>query len=172
MTSPTSDPTVEHLAALFRGHPAWVDAADHISRRATSNVYFRHRPGEVWHLHQQAGRTQLVPGPTPDPDFVFRFTPAAVERLGNVQGGIGAFAIELFSCVLDDDPEQGVELRVVAGFTRLAARGYVRLLLAAGPQVLAFGQRHGVPSLGALRRFVAQMRARGPADWETAPENR
>jgi hypothetical protein len=42
----------------------------------------------------------------------------------------------------------------------------VKLLLAAGPRVLAFGAAHGVRTLGALRRLVSDFRARGPADWE------
>jgi hypothetical protein len=42
----------------------------------------------------------------------------------------------------------------------------VNLLLAAGPPVLAFGAGHGIRTLGALRRFVADLRTRGPADWE------
>jgi hypothetical protein len=45
-------------------------------------------------------------------------------------------------------------------------RGYVKLLVVAGPPVLAFGATHGILTLGALRRFVAGLRSRGAADWE------
>ncbi len=58
-------------------------------------------------------------------------------------------------------------LRIVAGFPRLVRRGYLGLLLASGPRVLAFGASHGVRTVGALRRLVAQLRDSGPADWET-----
>jgi len=164
-----SDPIVVRLAALFREHPAWVAAARHLSRRATSSVYFSHRPGETWQLEQQAGVTRLLPGAAADPDFVFRFTPRAVDRLEAVRGGIGDFAVELFTLMLEEDPELHVGFRIVPGFARLATRGYLRLVLAAGPKVLAFGATHGIHSLPALRRFVGELRARGPQEWEMEP---
>jgi hypothetical protein len=161
------DPAVDRLAALFFEHEAWISAARRLDTSATSTVYFSHRPGEVWQLVQREGRTRLLPGSSSDPDLVFRFTPAAVERLEAVEGSIGEFAVELFALMLEDDPELRVGFRVVAGFGRLVMRGYVRLLVAAGPGVVAFGVSHGVGSLPALRRFVAQLRARSAADWET-----
>jgi hypothetical protein len=167
VSSPPPDAHVERLATLFLDHPAWITAAGHVDARATSNVYFSHRPGEVWHLVFRDGRTRLLPGSTSNPDFVFRFTPAAVERLESVEGGIGDFAVELFTLMLEEDPSLQVGFRIVGDFTRLMLRGYVRLLLAAGPRVIAFGATHGVGSLGALRRFVAQLRSRAPMDWET-----
>jgi hypothetical protein len=168
VSSHAPDPSVERLATLFLEHEAWIAAARHLDARATSNVYFSHRPDEAWHLIVLERRTRLLPGGVRDPDFVFRFTPGAVERLENVRGGIGDFAVELFTLMLEEDSELQVGFRIVAGFPRLALRGYVRLLLAAGPRVVAFGATHGVGSLAALRRFVAQLRARGPADWESA----
>jgi hypothetical protein len=170
MATHPQDPVVERLAALFHDHPAWVAAARLLDPRASSRVCFRHRPGELWQLVQRDGRTRLLPGDVSDPDFVFRFAPGAVERLAAVAGGLGAFAVELFSSVLSEDPEQRVDLRIAAGFGRLAARGYVRLLLAAGPRVTAFGLRHGVRSIGALRRLVAELRSHEPAAWETGAD--
>lgn len=166
MTSPRADPVVDRLAGLFREHEAWIAAARHIDPRGTSSVYFSHRPGEAWQLVQREGETRLLAGAAPDPDLVFRFSPGAVERLAATRGGIGAFAVELFTRMLDEDPAQRVEFRIAADFRRLAARGYVRLLLAAGPRVLAFGLAHGVASLGALRRLVAELRSTRPAEWE------
>jgi hypothetical protein len=161
------DAVVERLAGLFGGHPAWVRAARYLSDDASSSVYFSHRPGEVWRLLQVGGVTRLLPGAADDPDFVFRFTPQAVDRLEAVQGGIGDFAVALFELVLAEDPRLRVGLRIAAPFGRLVRRGYLGLLVAAGPRVLAFGGAHGIRSLGALRRFVADIRSRVPADWET-----
>jgi hypothetical protein len=166
-----SDATTDRLAALFRSHPAWVAAAGHLSPEATSNVYFTHRPGEAWRLEQAHGETRLQPGAASDPDFVFRFTPDAVERLAAQEGGIGEFAVTLFTCITADDARSRVDLRIVAGFARLARRGYVRLLLAAGPRVIRFGARHGIRTPGALRRFVAELRRRPAADWEVSAES-
>lgn len=163
MSASGGDDWTERLAKLFAEHPAWVEAARQLSLSATSTAYFSHRPGEPWRLEQRDGTTVLVPGAARDPDFVFRFSPAAIERLEDVDGGIGDFAVALFSQVVDEQ----VDLRIVAGFPRLMRRGYVKLLLVAGPPVLAFGATHGIRTLGALRRFVAGLRSRGPADWET-----
>ena len=156
------DEWIDRLTALFAGHPAWIRAARRLSPDATSTVHFTHRPGEPWHLEMRDGMTRLLPGAANDPDLVFRFSPAAIARLESVQGGIGDFALALFEAIVDGE----VDLRICADFARLAARGYVMLLLAAGTPVLAFGAARGVRTPGALRRLVAQRRTRAPAEWE------
>ena len=166
MSARRRDSTIERLARLFREHPAWVEAARHIGASGMSTVYFSHRPGEPWHLEQVDGESQLLPGAAPDPDFVFLFTPHSVERLEAVDGGVGDFAVELFTLMADVPREEGVRIRIVAGFMRLMVHGYVGLLLAAGPRVLAFGASNGIRSIGALRRFVANLRSNDAEEWE------
>jgi hypothetical protein len=168
MESGTHDPTPARLARLFAAHPAWRSAARRLSREACSSVYFRQRPGEAWRLERRGEGSQLLPGAASDPDLVFRFTPAAVERLAAVSGGVGDFAVALFDLITSRDPELRVDLRIAAGFPRLVRRGYLGVLAAGGPQVLAFGASHGIRSLAALRRFVSQRRAPAPEDWEKA----
>ncbi len=162
MEAPTHDEWTERLATLFAEQPAWVAAAKHLRYDATSTVFFRHREGEAWRLETHERRTCLLPGAALDPDFVFRFSPASIEVLEAVQGGIGEFAVALFEQITEGE----VDLRIRAGFGRLTMRGYVKLLLAAGPPVLAFGATHGIRTLGALRKFIAELRSRGAADWE------
>lgn len=163
-----ADPVVKSLAELFRAHPVWQRAAEHLSGRAASGAYFVHRPGEAWTLERHAGRTRLVAGTCDDPDLVFRFSAGAVRRLQAVEGDVADFAIALFECILARDPDEHVDLRIAASFGRLLRRGYVRLLLAAGPRLLAFGAAHGVRDVGALRDLVAALRRRTPAPWERA----
>ncbi len=168
MVSNVRDLWIQRLARLFLEHPAWQKAASRIAERSTSTVYFSHVPGEPWHLERREGRTLLLPGAASDPDFVFRFSPTAVERLEQCSGGIGDFAVALFRLMAGEDPEARVDCRIVAGFGRLARRGYVGLLVAGGPGVLAFGASHGVYTLGALRRVVANLRSGGPEPWEAS----
>jgi hypothetical protein len=163
MAATPGDEWIDRLARLYREHPAWIAAARHLDSSASSTVYFSHRPGESWHLQQVGDETRLSPGAAPDPDLVFRFTPASIERLEAVQGAIGDFAVALFELIVADE----VKLRIAASFARLVRRGYVKLLLIAGPPVLAFGAAHGVRTARALRRVVAQVRSRLPLDWET-----
>lgn len=164
-----SDPHVVALTRLFRSHPAWCAAAAHIAEGSTSGVWFLHRPGEPWHLVRERDETWLRPGPAARPDFVFRFSPASIRELEQAGDRVGDFAVRLFELMLEAEPERQVGFRIVAGMTRLLRRGYVGLLLAAGPRVVAFGATHGIRTVGALRRFVAQLRDSGPADWETGP---
>jgi hypothetical protein len=164
---PAADAVVSGLARLFLTHPAWVRAAEKLEPRATSNVYFTHRPGEPWHLERRAGKTRLLPGPASDPDFTFRFTPAAVARLAGVDGDVGSFAVELFRLITESDPELRVDLRVLAPFARLVRRGYLGLLAAGGARVLAFGAARGVRSLAELRKLVEALLRRGPEPWES-----
>lgn len=164
--APNDDPHVERLAWLFREHPAWCEAARRVSDESTSRVLFTHRPGERWHLARQDGESHLLPGDTPDPDFVFRFTPGSIERLARVEGSVGAFAVELFGLIVGEHPDAGVDLRIAAPFPRLVRRGYVALLVASGWRVVAFGARHGVRTLGQLRRLVEKLTSSPPEPWE------
>jgi hypothetical protein len=160
------DPTVSALAALFRDHPAWIQAARHLADRVESAVTFTHRPGEHWRLVRRRGQTLLLPGRARDPDFAFRFAPASVARLAAVEGGVGDFAVELFARIVEPCESKRIELRIVAPFTRLVRRGYVRLLLAAGPKVAAFGAANGIRTIGDLRRLFRRLRdgsVAGPA---------
>jgi hypothetical protein len=166
MGSPAPDPWIARLERLFREHPAWREAARWIDERATSSVFFTHRPGEPWHLERRGDETLLLPGSADAPDFVFRFAPAAIASLEAVRGGPGDFAAELFTLALAEDPATRVDLRIAASFTRLLRRGYVRLLLAAGPRVRALAAAHGVLSVRDLRRLVATLRKHPREAWE------
>lgn len=162
------DPPIERLARLFREHPAWREAARRIDPRSTSTVFFRHRPGEPWHLERRGDQTLLLPGAAADPDFVFRFPPGAIDQLAAVRGNAGDFAAELFTLTLSDDPELRVDIRIAAGFARLLRHGYVRLLVAAGPRVRALGAEHGVIDARSLGRLVSVLRGKDRAEWEDA----
>lgn len=168
MGSPT-DPSIARLARLFREHPAWREAARFIDPRATNDVYFTHRPGEAWHLERRGDETLLLPGAALDPDFVFRFPPAAIARLEAACGGAGDFASELFELLSSEDRETHIDLRIAASFSRLLRRGYVLLLLAAGPRVRAMGVAHGIVDIGSLARRVAQVRKSEREAWELDP---
>jgi len=163
---PAGDRHVEGLARLFREHPAWVEAARHVSEDAQSRVLFTHRPGERWHLAREQGVTRLLAGDVADPDFVFRFSPEAIDRLAGLEGSVGAFAVELFGLIVGEDPRARVDLRIAAPFSRLVRRGYLRLLVASGGRVVAFGARHGVRSLRQLRRLVEKLTKKPPDAWE------
>jgi len=154
------DAIVRRLAALFRSHPAWTRAAALLSEQACSNVRFRHRPGEVWHLARVAGATRLEPGALRDADLELGFPPGAIERLEATGGGIGDFAVALFELAVERDPALRVDLRILAPFSRLVRRGYLHLLVAGGPAVFAWGAANGVGTLGELRRWIARVRKR------------
>jgi len=166
MAEPQSDEVIEDLARLFLEHPAWQRAAGQLSEASSSTVYFRHRPGQAWQLVRRGDRTLLEPGASPDPDLVFRFGPESVRRLRETRGSVADFAVRLFSLLDADEPEERVDLRVVAPVSRLTRRGYLRLLLSAGPKVLAFGARHGVRSVGRLWALVESSRSSAPFDFE------
>jgi hypothetical protein len=160
------DESVTRLARMFLEHPAWADAARRIESDATSTVFFSHRPGEPWRLERHRGRTLLLPGAAPDPDFVFRFPPASIERLCAADGGIGHFAVELFGLIAEKSPRLRVGFRIAAPFPRLLRRGYLRLLAVGGLRVLAFGAARGVRTPADLRRLVECVWQREPEAWE------
>jgi hypothetical protein len=166
---PTDTYPDEHVAALarlYREHPAWRAAAARLHEQSTSGVWFRHRPGEAWHLAREDGETRLRPGRVEDPDFMFRFSPASIVALGEAGSRIDDFAVRLFELMLDPDEERRIGFRIVASFGRLLRRGYVRLLLEAGPRVAAFAASHGVTGLRAIRNLVVELARREPQPWE------
>lgn len=154
-----ADASVARLAELFRSHPAWTRAAALLSEDAASNVSFTHRPGEHWHLARVRGQTRLAPGALPGADLELDFPPAAIERLALTRGGIGDFALALFELAIEPDPALRVGLRIRSSFATLVRRGYLKLLVAGGPRVIAWGATHGVRSVGELRRWIARVRA-------------
>lgn len=160
------DAYVEKLRTLFSTHPAWLSTAKSIRDGSSSRVYFSHLPGQEFHLLRKDGQNLLLDEPAVDPDFAFRFTPYSIDRLSSVEGSEQAdFAIALFDCIVSEDPDEQVGLRVIAGFTRLVWRGYVTMLLRGGPRVLAYGATRGIHSVGDLRKFMRQTSASDPR-WE------
>ncbi len=159
------DPHIAQLRNLFLTHPAWLDAARNIKDGAQSRVVFSHVSGD-FHMLRKDGKSLLLEGKASDPDFAFRFTPAAIERLARVEGAnLADFAVELFDCIVSEDPELQVGLRILSSFPKLFMRGYVTLLMKGGPRVLAYGASRGVTSVGELRRFLKQAQASDPR-WE------
>ena len=154
----TTDLSIERLARLFSDHPAWQAAARLLDPRATSTVFFRHRPGEPWHIAREGDETLLLPGAADDPDFALRFSPGAIDRLAAVRGNAGDFAAELFALAYSRDPEVKVNIRVAVGFARLLRRGYVRLLIAAGLRARAIGVASGETGMSSLQHLVASLR--------------
>jgi len=164
---PIDDPAIAKLARLFREDPVWVDAMGRIKPGANSAVYFSHRPGEPWHVIaiEGAGGDKgvcLRPGPAEAPDFAFCFTPAAINALAAVEGGIDDVAVRLFDLILADE----VGFRIIASFWRLIRHGHLRLVLDAGPKVVAYGAQHGIRTLGQLTSFVRQIRSATPMPCE------
>jgi hypothetical protein len=162
----SADHWVTMLSDLFARHPAWVQAARHLQDGAESRVFFSHRPGQPWHLVRQGGVSHLRSGPATDPDFAFRFTPAAIESLAATEGNVGAFAVRVFELILEADPRVRIGFRIIAPVARLWRRGYLRLFLAAGPRVMALAGRHGIHSVGELTRLIRDLRRVAPAPWE------
>ncbi len=160
---------VARLADLFAHDPVWQDAMARIRPGATSTVYFNHRPGETWHFVKETQSVRLRPGPAARPDFAFCFTPGAIDDLAAVDGGIDGVAVALFDLMLSEDPARRVGFRVLAPFWRLVRHGHLRLVLEAGPRVLAYGAGHGIRTLGQLRAFVATLHAASPE--EVAPNS-
>lgn len=158
LPTPPIDPVVSHLREFFQKNEIWRTAADFLSGASSSQVTFSHLPAEEWRLVRRGGHTVLEPGRAEDPDLVFHFTPGAVERITQVDGDMANFAIALFDAALDDDPGRNLGLEVVAPFSRLARRGYLRLLWAGGGPLLAFGANHGIRTIGQLRDLVASVR--------------
>jgi hypothetical protein len=171
MATAEADKSIGKLAELFRSNPSWVGAARTVREGAASAVFFSHRPGEPWQIVRREGKTLLLPGRAHRPDFAFRFTPASIDRLAAARGGVGGFAVELFALIIESDEDVRIGFRIIAPFASLARRGYVRLLMAGGWEVLAFGAARGVYTLADLRRLVKRLRANEPESWEVGGDD-
>jgi hypothetical protein len=148
------------LAEHFRVHPVWVDAAAGLAEGVESAVRFTHLEGE-WRLVRRGGESVLEPGRAERPDFLFRFGPGAIERLCAARGDMAEIAIVLFRLMALAEPEAGIRFRIVSSWTQLVRRGYLGLLLRAGPKLLGFAAELGVRGLRDLVRLVPRLRRGG-----------
>jgi hypothetical protein len=162
---PPADPWVERLTRVVE-HPVWRGVGRLLDPRMSSTVSFTHRPGESWRLERRGDRTVLLPGAAPDPDFLLRFTPAAVDRLAALHGSAGDFVAELLALASASDPELRIDIQVAVRFARLLSRGYVRLLLAAAPHMRAIGFAHGESGVSSLQQLATAMRRLDAEDAE------
>ena len=162
------DKYVEKLRHHFLHHPVWVEAAKPIREGAQSLVTFSHLKG-IWHLRREGGKSLLVQGRPDQPDFGFCFTPPSIERLTEIEGDIGDYAVTLFSLITHPDPQVRIGFKVYASVPRLLKMGYVQVLLRGGPKVLQYAGQRGVRTLGDLFRLFQELRT--PAPWEKEGES-
>ena len=139
--APAADAHIDALAEFFATHPACVAASRYVRVGTTSKVFFSHRPGESWHLLREREGSRLQPGRAKDPDFAFCFPPRAIDHITTAADDVGGLAVALFTLISEEDVSLRVRFRVIASWTRLARGGYVRLLLAGGPQALGVTSR-------------------------------
>ena len=133
---PLIDPHLLILNDMFNTHTGWGRMIDSVRDGACCRIRFTHLDG-VWSLHRRAGIATLVEGPPADPDVCLFLSPRSVDQLASVGNDIGDCAVAVLHCIM----EGSAELLLLAPASRLARRGYLRLVLASAP---------------ALRRYAAE----------------
>ena len=133
-------------------HPVFLRASSFLKDDTVSLVKFEGDDQDYEWLKLD-GENICRPGNPEKPDLYFRFSSGAVSYLNDIQtSDIGEFMIRMFECILTKDPEKKIDFRIVSNFRRLASTGHINLLLKSGPKTATFAAKHGVKSIGDLRR--------------------
>jgi len=131
-------------------HTGWGRMIDAARDGACCRIRFTHLEG-VWSLHRRGGIASLSEGPPADPDVCLFLSPRSVDHLAGVGGDMGECAVAMLHCVL----EGSAELLLLAPASRLARRGYLRIVLASAPALRRYAAENGVDT----RRVAARLRS-------------
>jgi len=131
-------------------HTGWGRMIDSARDGACCRVRFTHMDG-VWSLYRRGGVVSLVEGTPADPDVCLFLSPRSVDHLAGVGDDMGDCAVAVLHCVL----EGSAELLLLAPVSRLARRGYLRMVLASAPALRRYAAENRIDT----REVVARMRS-------------
>jgi hypothetical protein len=151
------------LIHYFATHPAWVKAAQPLGEGVCSALRWMDDP-EPWRLIRRDGISILEPGEPENPDFSFVFSEGAVEYLTGAENGtIGDFATRLYECCFLLDADRRVDFQVIAPISQILKRGYWKVALKGGFQVMKMARAHGIGSAKDIRRIFGLLRGQNSA---------
>ncbi|MDF1565391.1 MAG: AAA family ATPase [Deltaproteobacteria bacterium] len=154
----TEATSVDKLRTFFETSPAAAKATKPLKKGAEVGVVFTDVPGD-YRFGVETGAGRIGEGKASDPDFELELAPGAVDRLCSMQtDDLGEFAVTFFKCMLADDPEQKIGVKLHSGFLKLTSRGYLKTMALGGAKVFAFMAKNGYMGPTAVKKAIDKLR--------------
>ena len=151
--------TAEKLERFFRSSDAAAKATRPLKREAEVGITFTDEPDTPYRFTMERGQAEVVQGTPKDPDFHLTLPPRAVDELVTLKtDNLGEFAVVFFKCMLADEAERKVTVKLESGFLTLTRRGYLKTLALGGPTVLAFLARQGLKGPAGIKKAIDKLR--------------
>ncbi len=153
-----ASPSYERLKTFFETSAAARRATRPLKKGASVAVTFPDDP-EPYRFTMESGSAGFVPGRESDPDFSLVLPPKAVEEITGLEADdLGSFAVAFFKCILADEDERKVHVKLHAGFIRLTRHGYLSTMALGGPTVMMFLARQGLKGPGGIKKAIDKLR--------------
>ncbi|RMG10428.1 MAG: AAA family ATPase [Deltaproteobacteria bacterium] len=147
------------LQSFFRSSEAATKATRPLKRDAEVGITFTDEPDTPYRFTMESGRGEVVPGTAKDEDFHLHLPPVAVDELVRLEtDNLGEFAVAFFKCMLADEEERKIRVKLHSGFLKLTRRGYLKTLALGGPTVLAFMARQGLKGPAGIKKAIDKLR--------------
>jgi hypothetical protein len=154
----------QRLIDYFLTNPAWVSAARPLGEGVCSALRFQGEP-EPWRLIRRNGQSVLEPGEPDAPDLFFEFSEGSIAYLTELENAsIGDFATRLYECAFLFDEDRRIEVQVVGPISQIIRRGYWKIVLKGGLQVLRIARAHNIGSVEDLRRLFGMLQGKNSAE--------
>lgn len=151
-------PSYERLKTFFETSAAARRATRPLSKRASVAVTFPD-DAEPYRFHMETKQARFVPGAAPDPDFSLVLPPKAVEEItGLSSDDLGSFAVAFFKCILADEEDRKVHVKLHAGLLRLTRNGYLATMALGGPTVVVFLAKQGLKGPSGIKKAIDKLR--------------
>jgi hypothetical protein len=147
------------LRQLFEESGAARKAAKALSKAACVGVRFTDVPGD-FRFYAVDGKPRFEPGKAAEPDFELTLPPRAVHDIcGKHSGDVGDLSILFVQHIFTNEPEQRVQVKVHSGLIKLTLHGWLRVVVAGCPKLIAYFARMGLKSPSVLAGAISRLKS-------------
>jgi hypothetical protein len=146
------------LRRFFETSTAGHRAASSLKRGATVGVKFTDVTGD-FHFHAQDGKPHFDAGRASDPDFDLTLAPGAVRAItSKPESDVGDLGIAFFQHIVAKDPAEKINVKLHAGLLKLTMHGWLGVLAAGGPKVIAWMAQKGLKGPSAVASALSRLK--------------
>ena len=146
------------LKRFFETSEAARRAASSLRKAAEVGVRFTDLAG-TFRFHSIEGRPAFEAGEAMDPDFELTLAPGAVDSItAKPQADIGELGILFFQHIIAKDENEKIRVKLHSGLVRLTMRGWLGVLAAGGPKVIAWLAQKGLKGPGAVASALSRLK--------------
>lgn len=146
------------LRRFFETSEAARRAASSLRKAAEVGVRFTDVPGD-FRFHSVDGKPAFEVGKAMDPDFELTLAPGAVDAItAQPQADVGELGVLFFQHIVAKDENDKVRVKLHSGLVRLTMRGWLGVLAAGGPKVIAWMAQKGLKGPGAVASALSRLK--------------